>query len=83
MLTEKSTNFASSVWNSFSVCSLLYICFPIGSSYFQKKSMSAASVYITENYSLQPDTASSFVNFLDLPFLMEVKSDVNKDVSFA
>lgn len=45
--------------------------------------MSAASAYITENYSLQPDTASSFVNFLDLPFLMEVKSDLNKDVSFA
>ena len=45
--------------------------------------MGAESVLTTGNYPLSSAAASLFLNSPDLSFLMNVKSDVIKDVSFA
>ena len=45
--------------------------------------MRGVYAFTTENYPRQPATTSLFVNSGDLPVLMDTKSDINKDFSFA
>ena len=45
--------------------------------------MGTVSAFTTGNYPCQPAAASLFLNSVDLSFLMEVKSDLIKDISFA
>ena len=44
--------------------------------------MGAENVFTTGNYPFSPVAAFLFLNSLDLSFLMEVKYDAIKDVSF-
>ena len=45
--------------------------------------MGVVSAFMMGNYPQQPAAAFLFLNSVDLSFLMEIKSDVIKDISFA
>ena len=45
--------------------------------------MGAVNAFMVGNYPCQPAAASLFLNSVDLTFLVEVESDIIKNVSFA
>ena len=73
---------ASSIINCFFVRCITLNLFCSLFSCFQGKPMGAVSVFMTGNCFRQSAAASLFFNLVDLSFLMKVKSDVMKNISF-
>ena len=74
------TNSAEWICYSFFLAS----CFTIFSSffsYFQGKPLGAASTFTTRNYSRQPAVVYLFIKSVNLPFMLQLKSNFIKDVS--
>ena len=78
------TNSACWICNSFFLYLFIVLrYFVICSFCFQGKPSGAVSTFTTGNYPRQPAVASMFVKILNLFFLVELNSDVIRDVSSA